>query len=269
MFSMQWLVPRGALAMALIMMTSACDALPPAKTLDLSAFPGRVQIETTDVPDIRITLEGGRASLVEQTRHGAAIKLAARLPRAHSTVIHGGSVTVVQVASGSNVIQETVIGGDGRTRTVSGTAVSGELPRVRVQMPRDASIVLGDFAGEAEIDAWPSGATLDWRGNGDVRIGYARDLKLRHDGSGTLTIDSVSGTHQLTLSGSGDVRMIRGTLERLKLAHDGAGDFEFRGEAITAEVEASGSGDVSIATCRTPTVVNRGSGDVRCGRAHR
>lgn len=119
-----------------------------------------------------------------------------------------------------------------------------------------------------EIDSKGSFSTRE-----DIRleITVPKLTELAVDGSGTVTLNKLSGDDfTLDISGSADVTC-DGSVADLRIMIDGSGDAEFTGLAADRiDIELSGSGDIALAgTCREMSVEIPGSGyvdarDLKC-----
>jgi hypothetical protein len=88
---------------------------------------------------------------------------------------------------------------------------------------------------------------------------------LHGSGSGDITADSGTGpVFEASLSGSGDVQILRLASPDVVLRTSGSGDIAAAGQCANAKVSTSGSGDMKLASlaCTNTDIQITGSGDV-------
>lgn len=101
------------------------------------------------------------------------------------------------------------------------------------------------------------------RGKVLVTVGVPSLSAAALRGSGDLNIEGASGAFELSLSGSGDVRMGGAQLTTLSASLAGSGDVKLQGRADSASLSIAGSGDIHAAELltRSTKVSIAGSGD--------
>ena len=135
---------------------------------------------------------------------------------------------------------------------------------VRVTTPSLTTLVL---AGSGDIDAerMSGAANVTVAGSGTVKIARleAESLDLTIAGSGDITASGSAGSLDLTVAGSGKAAMANLEADRAEVSIAGSGDAEF---ASDGPVEASimGSGTVTVNGNADCTVSSMGSGKLRC-----
>lgn len=209
---------------------------------------------------------------------------------------NGGSVTLNGCGDASlaaaNGPLELAVNGSGslRAERVSGllTAVVNGSGEVRVaRVDSDAALRLngsGDVdigavagrldarvsgSGSIEVDAAGGDTRLVLNGSGDLSTGAIHgSLDADLNGSGNVRIASVIGANAvLDLSGSGDLRVDGGRVERLTARNSASGSVRFGGVADFTRARLSASGNISIADAgRVEELVDSGSGSVNFGR---
>lgn len=135
---------------------------------------------------------------------------------------------------------------------------------VRVTMPSLRAIVLAG-SGTVQAASMRGKAEVTVAGSGSVKVTdmAAERLDATIAGSGDLEASGTADSLDLTIAGSGEARMAGLTVERADVSVAGSGDAEF---ASDGKVEANivGSGDITVNGRANCTVSAMGSGKLNC-----
>ena len=111
--------------------------------------------------------------------------------------------------------------------------------------------------GEAEINK---------AGSGDIVVGaVAGGLRHDSTGSGDTRVAAVDGPVEVLINGSGSLRIGDGAANPLRLRLNGSGDFSFDGTATNPDVTINGSGSVKVRAHRGTLRLRSFSGAVTYG----
>ena len=109
--------------------------------------------------------------------------------------------------------------------------------RLDANLSGSSDLTIGD-AGEVVIEK---------SGSGDIVLGaIGKGLSYDSTGSGDSSAASVTGPVDVRISGSGNLYLKGGEAEPLTLRITGSGDFRFDGTAVDPDVTINGSGSVRI-----------------------
>ncbi len=109
-------------------------------------------------------------------------------------------------------------------------------------------------------------AKIDKSGSGDIVVGaIAGRLDYDSAGSGDTTAASVNGPVEVLINGSGGLRIGGGVSDPLRLRLNGSGDFSFDGSASNPDVTINGSGSVKINSHRGTLRLRSFSGAITYG----
>ena len=109
-------------------------------------------------------------------------------------------------------------------------------------------------------------AKIDKSGSGDIVVGaIAGRLDYDSAGSGDTTAASVNGPVDVLINGSGGLRIDGGVGDPLRLRLNGSGDFSFDGSASNPDVTINGSGSVKINSHRGTLRLRSFSGAITYG----
>lgn len=166
---------------------------------------------------------------------------------------------VTSITSGSGVI---IV--NGHRISASGTEQS-EVAKVVVGVPKKTPITVSDFSGSMDIGDTYGPIAVDIN-SGTVRMGHVGRSRLTVSGTGDLDVAEVADELSVSIQGTGDVTVRRGTVQMLETSIQGSGDFNFGGEAKDADLSVMGSGDINV-TRVTGSVKKQvlGSGDISIG----
>lgn len=104
---------------------------------------------------------------------------------------------------------------------------------------------------------------LTVNGSGDIRIGDVGALCVKVNGSGDVHLGNVTGAANLTVNGSGDIEAQR-LGKPLCIGINGSGDVKAK-EAADTSIRIAGAGDVAIGRISERLSVHvSGCGDLRC-----
>lgn len=236
----------------------------------------RVAVIVEDRADVAVEIERGRSSLpaLEVRRIGDRVEIDGQL---------NGRSRINNCRSGDNPRQA----GDGASVEVRGVGrvALSDAPLIVIRSPRDVNVSAGSAVfgsigrGASSVDL-TSGGCGDWDvantdgpveitigGSGDVRMGSSRSLDATLGGAGSLSTGA-TGNLDLTIGGSGEAR-IAGVNGPVDVTIGGAGEVDIlRGNAPSFDVTIGGSGDVDFGgTAGDVSVTIAGSGDVSVARA--
>lgn len=292
-----------AIASAVAIAALAGPALAkPGPEVDIRNAVARVVVIVEDRADIAVEVEQGRSGLPALTvsREGAGVRIDGGLRRRGLTGGGGSAIRNCNTGPANGARP-----GDGAWVEVHdiGRVNLAEAPMIVVRTPRAVNVeaagaVFGSVGrGATSVDLGNSGCgtwnvantagpvSLGISGSGDIRAGTSTALETSISGSGSMTagatralevsvsgagdviVARVDGPADISIAGSGDVRVRTGTAPRLSISIAGAGDVAFDGVAGDVDVSIAGAGDVTVG--RATGSVSRsivGAGDVRIGR---
>lgn len=256
---------------------TGCDSL------YLEDLPGRIFVMSGEREEIQVEISGAK-SLVEdvemEAKHGAVV-LCYRGKENWS----GGSTTIV----GNNI--GGIIGGIfGRTQTVINSGrgrqcissdgvtiisdgdnvainTSDSLTTVtKVTLPPSMKVVYyGGVNSELFVVGKRDGELeLNVRFDGNATVEAAKDVRVRAEGSGDVTIGRLDGGQaDLEVRGSGDIWIKGGDVTNLRAQVAGSGDIRAMITAVDADLTVTGSGDIKVSRVTGRLSERcRGSGDI-------
>ncbi|MBX3431671.1 MAG: DUF2807 domain-containing protein [Hyphomonadaceae bacterium] len=165
--------------------------------------------------------------------------------------------------------------------TRQGRLSGGEIPTIEVRVPQNATVsasgavrlwigaaqaahVRFDACGDAEIVHVEDEAEISVTGSGDLRLGSAGRAEIAVAGAGDVALGEIHNGLNVSVAGSGDI-----TADRVdgptSIAVQGAGDVTIRdGHATSLSVVIAGGGDITHGgSAGTLDAVILGGGDVR------
>jgi hypothetical protein len=103
-------------------------------------------------------------------------------------------------------------------------------------------------------------------GAGDVRAKSANGLNASIGGSGDITVERIDGHADISVSGSGKVKIASGQIRTLDVSIAGNGDVYFGGEVNDINISIAGSGDIFVQK-HTGSIKKSvvGSGNIKIG----
>jgi len=153
---------------------------------------------------------------------------------------------------------EVIVDGDENLLPYLLTEVRGDTLHVRVE--RGYSL---DPMPKVTVHI-PNLASLRLKGSGDIAATNADspELALSIAGSGTMRVEGVCDSLDISISGSGEVHCFDLEADRVDISIAGSGDIEVRAREALA-VDISGSGDVRYRGDPSVEKSVAGSGDIR------
>ncbi|MEV4415427.1 DUF2807 domain-containing protein [Catellatospora sp. NPDC049609] len=175
---------------------------------------------------------------------------------ASGMVVFGNGVHI-SGANGPIVVNGNVITPGGGTEGYQEITVTVEVP-VHTSVAVDDSVggtyVIGDTLGTLD---------LRLKAHSQVQAGQVAETRIDITGSGDVQIGSITGkAAELSITGSGDVRIAHGQVERFDAGISGSGSVAFAGTAGDANLSISGSGNMRLDTV-TRHLADRVSGSGR------
>lgn len=137
-------------------------------------------------------------------------------------------------------------------------AVIGNVTSAEVEVAGGGDIQILSVSGALSAGIAGSGdiivgrtksASISVAGSGDVALGTVEgSLAVEIAGSGECIVDSLNGAVDVSIAGSGDVRIRDGRADPVQVSIAGSGTFLFNGEAVNPEISVVGSGNVWFAS---------------------
>ena len=128
----------------------------------------------------------------------------------------------------------------------------------------DLSLSLG---GSGAIRAGTSRALdASLGGSGSISTGATRALEAAVGGSGQITVARVDGPGEISIGGSGNVRVRGGAMTSLEASIAGSGNVRHDGSVRDLDASIAGSGNVQVGSAQHVSRSTIGSGSVIVGR---
>lgn len=210
-------------------------------------------VHVRDVPAIEVQPYDGREVIVTLSGRESLLKDINVQQRGDTVVIEGkGS------ASGGTVIRS------GRGSRVNITTSNKPSLKAMVRVPKGTQLDLSGAFEVATVGDTQGPLQVALQGDGDLNVGSVADTVLSLQGGGDVTIKEVNGsTLTISLQGSGDVNVEGGKVNALSVTIQGSGDVSFDGHADNANLSVTGSGDIKIArVTNIPVRRTIGSGSI-------
>lgn len=175
----------------------------------------------------------------------------------HGPISVSGSL-VGGVISAGNIV---VAGGGSRVNITTSDRPS---LKATVKVPKGTKLDLSGVFDTATVGDTEGPLQVALQGGGDLNVGSVTDTVLSLQGGGDITIKEVNGnTLTVSLQGSGDVSVEGGKVNALSVTIQGSGGVTFDGHADNANLSVMGSGDIKIArVTNTPVKRCLGSGSI-------
>ncbi|MDD2785812.1 MAG: DUF2807 domain-containing protein [Patescibacteria group bacterium] len=190
--------------------------------------------------------------------------------------IEGGSASVSSVSirgsrgSSSVSVSGSVVGSltiaSGNVTVVSGSVSADNLATIMVKVPRGTGLTLDDTYGSATIGDVDGSLNVSTKCGGKINCGRMRGATIEIFGDTDVHISEINGPLKAQIMGSGDIRVMSGTVTTLNVQVMGTGDFRFGGVADTAMLSVLGSGDINVFRVKAKVIKQcLGSGDIKIG----
>jgi hypothetical protein len=157
--------------------------------------------------------------------------------------------------TGSATIEST--NGPIKIRASALDATIGDVTEASISLQGSGDIEVGKVSnffdarvsGSGSISAVSTqAAALSIGGSGDIEVGATKGRVLaRIYGSGDITTESIDGSVDVEINGSGEVNLGSGTAQPFRATINGSGDVIFDGVAVDPDIKVNGSGDIRIA----------------------
>lgn len=140
----------------------------------------------------------------------------------------------------------------------------GDAAIINVTMPAPESLVMAG-SGSMSVDAMSSTAEITMAGSGTITAGgiEAESLEVTVAGSGTVAATGTTQRLELTVAGSGNAEMEGLSADRVEVSIAGSGDAIFSSDG-SVEASIVGSGNVRVVGSATCEVNTVGSGELIC-----
>jgi hypothetical protein len=162
-------------------------------------------------------------------------------------------LAVKAVAPGSQIVVErcgieedqSKIWTELKDSTLHIRAGDGFQPALSLSMPPGVKLTIKECFG-GEIGDVQAPLELHASGAGDYAVGKITDVKLVVSGVSKISVASVTGDADLSLSGAGNVTIKDGAIGRLSIVISGVGGVDCRAKAQAASFNISGAGNVTV-----------------------
>jgi hypothetical protein len=266
-------------AAASVALLAALGAAAPASAADrevrIRYAAARVVVIVENRTDIAVEIEPGTGGLPlpTVTRSGDEVRINGNLGRNAFRRCQSGPATARQPGEGASV----EVRRHGRVNLSAAPLIVVRTPP-RVDVSSEDSAVFGSIGRGATSIELGSGGCGDWTvantsgsadlsigGSGNIRAGTSGRLEASIGGSGSITAGA-TGDLEAAIGGSGTIIVARAS-GAVEASIGGSGDITVQGDAGPLEANIAGSGDITV----TGTVASLeaslvGGGDVRVGR---
>ena len=177
------------------------------------------------------------------------------------TVVSGGNVVI-----GGGSVMSNVFGRGNVTTVVTGNIGGENAVKVTVKVPQGTPVNANRVLGNVVIGDTNGPLTASVQGD-NVYAGRVTSAQLTVQGSGDVRIVEVNGTVMAQAQGSGDIEIERGSMPSLTAIVQGSGDINVGGSATSASLTVMGSGGIRVAHVQQrPMESVMGSGGIRVRR---
>lgn len=242
-----------------------------ATTLEVQGVEADVTVQPIKGNEMTVVIEGTKSSVenVDVLTQGDTLVVRGKNTgganiRGANVVISGGGISI-----GGGSIS---IGGmrGGRITTGNSTVImsGGDESDIKITIgvPVGSAIKVAGVQGNVVIGDTEGTLHASVLGGSDIKAGKVRDATLSVQGSGDITVASVTGNLSMSVQGSGDIRVRGGKVNLLNINVMGSGDARFNGEAIDANLTVMGSGDIDVDSVKNrPNKNVMGHGDINVG----
>ncbi|WP_395674283.1 GIN domain-containing protein [Phenylobacterium sp.] len=254
--------------------------------------------------EVKIRDAAARVTVIPESRSDILVEVVRANPDLPIRIRQERNVTLVDGRLGARIGGCRGEGGSARVHVRGhGQVPVAQLPQVVIRTPMDVKVeasgavfgvvgraasvdlahggcgdwTLANVRGDLKLNQAGSGDTLAGSagsarirlaGAGDVSLrAVASGLKLDLAGSGDIVAASASGPVDISLAGSGEVRIAGGRATALSASVAGSGDVVYEGEADSLRARVAGSGDIRVRRVRGEVARSViGSGQVSVGR---
>ena len=233
-----------------ILSSGAANAQDSVRLLQVENFVGRIDLQTSNNPNIVVSVIPGRKANANMRQEGQTMRISGNFARIHNMNCNTRNGRAVLTINGTRYEAEDL-------PLISGSISSANGLRI---INSELSGAIGNVGG----------VKMDISGCGDLVIGNIRqDLDASISGSGSLRTGDIGANAKIDISGSGDAE-IRNIGNNLHLEVSGSGDFTAGNIGADAKIEATGSSEITIAAAREIDAEITGSGTltINGGRSH-
>lgn len=274
-------------------LTGLAAAPASAADVEIRDAVARVIVIVEDRSDVGVEITQGSSSLpaLQLRRNGRDIRIDGGLGRNAIRNCSSGPSSARQPGESASVEVRRV----GRVRLE-------DAPMIVLRMPRDVDVSVGGAVfgavgrGARSIDLG-NGGCGDWTvantdgdlslslggsgairagasraleaslgGSGSISAGATRALEAAVGGSGGITVARVDGPGEISIGGSGNVRVRAGAMTSLDASIAGSGNVRHDGSVRDLDASIAGSGNVQVGSAERVSRAVIGSGSVIVGR---
>lgn len=231
-----------------------------AQRLEVDGFAGQLSVDVEKRSDLAVQIRGAGEDMggVAMSVQDGTLRIKDRRGAIRGTsVVSVGNVTTVVSGGGSATVN---IGG----REFGGGAARQPV-EINVRIPAGAPLDLRGLVGNCRIGdlRGPVKLTLS---SGHCTLGEITLGELRVEGSGDIAVQQVDGDLHVAVSGSGDIRVRGGKVNRLEASLSGSGQIDLGVHAQQAVLTLVGAGNIHVAEVRErPRMTKTGAGDIVVG----
>lgn len=274
-------------------LTGLAAAPASAADVEIRDAVARVIVIVEDRSDVGVEITQGSSSLpaLQLRRNGRDIRIDGGLGRNAIRNCSSGPSSARQPGEGASVEVRRV----GRVRLE-------DAPMIVLRTPRDVDVSVGGAVfgavgrGARAIDLG-NGGCGDWTvantdgdlslslggsgairagasraleaslgGSGSISAGATRALEAAVGGSGGITVARVDGPGEISIGGSGNVRVRAGAMTSLDASIAGSGNVRHDGSVRDLDASIAGSGNIQVGSAERVSRAVIGSGSVIVGR---
>jgi hypothetical protein len=270
------------LVASIVSASSGANAAP--RLLEIENYVGRIDMRTSNSPDMNVVVTAGRKANAIVTNRGNISRVQGNFGRMDNVNCQTQNGRTTLTINGTKYSPEDLPVITATTNSIHGLRIRnshisgqvGDIGGVSLGMQSCGDIVIGNILYDAQINIAGSGdvrvgnvggqAEINIAGSGDATIGdIRRNLTANIAGSGDLRTGNIGGSADLNIAGSGNVDLAATPILNANVA--GSGDILVRGGRGAVEATIVGSGDLNYrGTAISPKVRLLGTGDANFAR---
>ncbi|KAF0114712.1 MAG: filamentous hemagglutinin/adhesin [Hyphomonadaceae bacterium] len=263
--------------------SSTLSAQAAPRLLEIDNFIGRIEMSTSNSPNMNVVVTPGRKANATTTINGNVTRVSGSFGRVRNINCNSNNGRTIITINGVNYAPEDLPMITATSNSAHGlrirysyiTGQIGDIGGVTLGLQGCGDLVIGNVLHDAQINMAGSGdvrvgniggkADINLAGSGDAQIGnVGHNLEINIAGSGNLQTGNIGGETDLNIAGSGNADiastpkldanvagsgdiLVRGGRGEIEAMIVGSGDINYRGTAISPKIRILGSGAVNFA----------------------